>query len=397
MQILIKIYIYFIVFLFSSYAYLFFFQHGMSPVKPLHWQLFTISMTLFIMALRSRNEAVKFSRYLLIWLMLFLSSSIISYIYSPQGDVEKQALIESFRAVLLLFSLFYIFTLDDAVRVSRIALLSVVLLSVPMNLIDFVMPTWSKVSGRAAGLYVNPTISGAMLVLAMVLSIPVVVRNMRVIYCLFVGVGVFITFSRGPWLFWVIAITGLGYIGAFDISRRMRPLIFPALSLLAGALVFAMLTGGAVGFFTMTGLDSYLTPGTLARIGGSGAAFTDYSTTTRADVVAKAWDVLADNPLFGAGLGVDKNWVIGTHNTYLRMASEGGLIRLAIFIGLLVVLWRTTDDVGRVALAVYSASCLTSHNNLQAPAFILVIALIAISNNKAINYSESEQLYVNNR
>jgi len=331
------------------------------------------------MTLRYQVESVKFSRYLIVWLLIFLSSSILSYIYSHQGSIEEQALIESFRTVLLLFSLFYIFSIDGAVRVARYAMLSVVIFSVLMNVLDFVMPMFSKVPGRAAGLYVNPTISGAMIVLAMVLSITVVTRYLRLAFCLFVGVGVFITFSRGPWLFWVIAMTGLGMIGALEVGRKMKPLVVPVISLLAGGLVFIFLTGGAIEFFTMTGLDSYLTPITLSRIGGSGAAFTDYSTATRADVVARAWTVFAENPWFGSGLGIDQRWTVGSHNTFLRLAAEGGLLRLSIFIGLLVILWRMTDGIGRVTLAVYAASCLTSHSNLQEPSFLIVLALISMS------------------
>lgn len=342
------------------------------------------------MALRYQVESVQFSQYMIVWLLLFLSSSIMSYIYSPQGSIEVQALTESFRTVLLLFSLFYIFSIEGAVRVARYALMVVVVFSVLMNILDFIVPMFSKVPGRAAGLYVNPTISGAMLVLAMVISISVVPRYLRLAFCFFVGIGVFITFSRGPWLFWVIAITGLGMVGALEIGHKIKPLVVPVISLIAGGLVFIFLTGGAIEFFNMTGLDSYLTPVTLSRIGGSGAAFTDYSTTTRADVVARAWDVFADNPWFGAGLGVDQSWSVGSHNTFLRLAAEGGLLRLSIFIGLLMILWRMTDGIGRVALAVYTASCMTSHSNLQEPSFLIIIALICMSANE-FNKQESHK------
>lgn len=90
-----------------------------------------------------------------------------------------------------------------------------------------------------------------------------------------------------------------------------------------------------------------------------------------------AWDVFANNPWLGGGLAYDQSWQVGAHNTYLRMAAEGGILRLAIFIGLLVVLWNATDSIGRVALVVYAASCLISHDNLRQPALLLILALIA--------------------
>ena len=55
------------------------------------------------------------------------------------------------------------------------------------------------------------------------------------------------------------------------------------------------------------------------------------------------------------------------------------------------VVVKIGGGVGRVTLAVYAASCMTSHSNLQASAFLLIIALIAVSksNQNIINKSKS--------
>jgi len=370
--------IFFTVVLYCSYAYLYFFNNGLTGFKPLYWQFITIGAGLSLIILRLPSGIPNLPRNYFIWLCVFLGNSIFCFLYSGQGEIEVQALTKSFEVVALLFSFLIIFSGDDAISTIRKALVMVVLFSVVMNFIDFLTPMWSKVPGRAAGLYENPTIAGKMLVLAMVASIPLIPQKIRLIFCAFVGLGVFITFSRGPWLLWGLAMAGLASTGYFIFSARIFSVTF--VSLLSGFIIYSALTGGILDIMTAIGLDEYLTTGTYARLGG-GTAFTDYSTATRAAVAAKAWSVFAENPWFGAGLAVDQGWVTGSHNTYLRMAAEGGIIRLAIFISLLVILWKMTDNIGRVLIIVYSVSCLTSHDNLQQPALLVIISLIVTLSN----------------
>jgi len=318
------------------------------------------------------------------WLWVYLCNSIICFLYSPQGDIEVEALHETIRVSVLLFSFFIILQGDRAIHVSRLALIVVIIFSVIMNVVDFIMPLWSKVPGRGAGFYVNPTISGKMLVLMMVGSVPLIPQKIRLAYCVFVGVGVLVTFSRGPWFLWLIAVIGLSMTGYLQTGRKGISII--VVSFLSSFILYSVLTGGFLDLLTVTGTDEYLTRGTLARIGGSGSAFNDLSTETRAATAAKAWAVFAESPWLGAGLGHDQKWSVGAHNTYLRLAAEGGLFRLGVFIGFLVSLWFMTDNIGRIVLVVYAASSMTSHNNLQSPTMLVFLALIAVlSKKKSIN------------
>ncbi|MDH5570287.1 MAG: O-antigen ligase family protein [Gammaproteobacteria bacterium] len=377
MQRILHALIFFIVVLYSSYVYLYFYQTGAISFKPLYWHFLTIVYALVLIILRMPSFLDGTHRLFIFWIWAFVCNSIVCFLYSPQGNLEVEALYESIRVSVLILSFCIILQGDSAIRLSRLAFLIVLLFSVAMNIVDFTMPMWSKVPGRAAGLFVNPTIAGKMLVLMMVVGLPLVPRKIRLAYCALVGVGVLVTFSRGPWFLWLIAIIGLSVSGHLESSRKAMSIII--VSFLSGFVVYNALTGGFLDILTATGLDEYLTRGTLARLGDNGTAFSDNSTVSRAAAAAKAWAVFSEYPLFGAGLGHDQGWTVGAHNTYLRFAAEGGIFRLGIFIGLLVVLWYIADSIGRITLVVYAASSMVSHNNLEAPPLLLILALIVAS------------------
>ena len=93
------------------------------------------------------------------------------------------------------------------------------------------------------------------------------------------------------------------------------------------------------------------------------------------------------------GLGVDRNWDVGAHNTFLRMAAEGGIIRLLVFVSLLIILWKSTDKNGKLLLVIYIASCLTSHDQIRDPAIVIYLMLIysSLTNKNSILHKETQK------
>ena len=387
----VKLIISFFIILYCSYAYLYFFNVGISMIKPLYWFLITMAFSILLLILKSSYKVYKFPFGIGVWVWLYLCDTVICFFYSSQDDVAIQALIESFEMSLLLVAFITIFRTVDFIKESRLALMLIALFSVLMNLVDFIHPLWSVVPGRAAGLFVNPTISGKMLVLAMTIGAPIVPRKLRLLFCAIVGLGVLVTFSRGAWFFWVVAVVGLAVTGYLNITSKKTSIFM--VSLLAMFVLYTVLTGGVLDYLSRAGFNEYLTPNTIARLGGE-TPFSDPSSISRMDVAKKAWEVFSDHPWLGSGLADDREWSIGAHNTYLRMATEGGVVRLAIFITLLIILWHMTDSIGRITLLVYSLSCLTSHDNLRQPALMVILALIATATiretrNKQLSSSES--------
>jgi O-antigen ligase len=381
MKLLVKVAPLFLTLLYCSNAYIFFFQTGVTSVKPVYWDFITIGMAFLFMLLTQSGGKTRIPLVITIILLLFLCNSIICYFYSIQGENELQALIDNVRVIVLFFVFLILFQASDAISSAKLALLIIVLFSVPMNFIDLMTANWTTVPGRAAGLYMNPTVSGSMLVISMVLSVSLLPQKIRLLYCLFVGAGVFVTFSRGGWILWVLAIVGLLSIKELKFTESSTGLRTSAfIGILCSLLIFdSLVTGGALRLLEDIGLTNYLTTNTIQRLGYSGSAFADSSTQSRIDAVHHALAIVSNKPWLGAGIGIDRDWPVETHNTYLRMAVEGGVLRLLIYLGLLVVVWRRVKRIEKVSLAVYLVSSFFAHDNFLVPPVILMLALMTAS------------------
>lgn len=209
-----------------------FFNTGLTVIKPLFWHLIVIGISMSLLVLNRPITVPVVSTNLGVWFWLFTCSTIICFFYSSQGQVEVQALIANIEMIVLFYSFLVLFQINGAIHTIRLALLLVVIFSVVMNIIDFISPAWSAVPGRAAGFYQNPNVAGLNMIMAMLASIPLLPRRLRLFFCIFVGLGVFLTFSRGAWLSWIIALGGLAAIGYLNIGRKNFSIIF--ISLVAG-------------------------------------------------------------------------------------------------------------------------------------------------------------------
>jgi len=370
----------FVVILYCSWVYGFMYVNVFPMFKPLYWYIFTIGLALCVAIFRLPFILPKEYSNFIIWIWVYLCYNIFNYLYSHQGDIAEQNFISSIEMSVLLFSFLIIFQINDAARIARLAFVLVVLFSVVMNLIDFISPMWSKVPGRAAGLYENPTISGKMLVLMMVAGIPLVPKKFRLIFTMFVGLGVIVTFSRSSWLLWGLAMIALSSTGYLVFRDKVSSVI--VVGFISSLIIFILLMGSMLEYLTAFGIDDYLTSNTLARLGGSGQAFSDVSTQTRVNLVMKSWAVFQNNPWFGAGLGYTRGvWALthGPHNMYLTMAAEGGVLGLAIFMSLLLILFYMGDNIGKVLTIIYAASSITTHNNLEQPALLVILAFIVVT------------------
>ncbi len=361
-------------FLYCSYVYLHYYETGQTAFKPLYWYVFTIA-AMFAMLLLGRASLLKdLPRPLLVWLWAFLVYSIFNFIYSSHSEMAMQALIYNVESAFLFAAFFLLLIQPGAMRMAQWALVLVTLLGTVLNVVDFFTPAWSIVPGRAAGLYGNPTISAKVLALAMVGAVPVLPARLRLLFCAVVGIGIILTFSRAGWILWALGVTGLSVTGF--IKFRYKKITAVMVASLAGFLLYALLTGTLLTHLNSVGLDKFLTPDTLERMGGRGHSFGDESATSRAAIALQAWRAFQEAPWVGHGSGYTMEWgYIEPHNMYLAMAANGGLLGLALFLGLLYVIWRYSDPLGKVLCTLYAFSSLTSHNNLDQPAMIYMLAL----------------------
>lgn len=362
------------VILYASYVYLYFFQFGYTSLKPVYWYVLTIGSAITVTVFRP-NIAV--SSNFILFLILFLSYSIISFIISDQSTEAVDALIVRFESIALLLSFLILMKQNNGIRTVKVALLIVAILGVVINLIDFVTPSFSKVSGRAAGLYWNPNIAGSILVLSMVASVDLVRNKYRLLYCLFVGIGVLITFSRGGWALWFLSIIGLTGYGVFNFKRKLVAVAL--VSTFCVLLVSLLLSGEALKFIPEKDVSDFLTPNTVARLGASDNLSLDSSTVSRLNLAQHALTVFQQRPWFGYGLGFTKEWddSHAPHNMFLLVAVEQGFVGLIIVCALLAMLWYYSNSIGRMLVILFILASMFSHNTLDQPGMLIFLSLIA--------------------
>jgi O-antigen ligase len=216
----------------------------------------------------------------------------------------------------------------------------------------YVLYGQTLVGGRLTGLDLNPNYLGSLLVMPLVAAVGMAWTRRRPIWlvaavpCLAALIG---TQSRGALL---AMLAGLALIVLVAASPRQRVW-----------LVGAGIT--AAGLLALGGL-AWLEE---VALGGRSDAELERNNQIRADAARFALRVINDHPLRGIGYGMFPPYAqrtpsvgvyINTHNDYLRLAAEGGLIMLVLF---LVLLWRglvpkQTGDlvVVRGAVLAYAAS-----------------------------------------
>ncbi|HYW91798.1 MAG TPA: O-antigen ligase family protein [Gammaproteobacteria bacterium] len=369
---------------FGSYAYLYVFWLG-GP-KPLYSYGVLIAIATLYAAVGSYPYLpVRLSRpggsgvgALLTWLWIYLIFELVEFFRSAQDPATLQALVTLGESVLLAAAFAILLAGRARVKLVAAALVALTVLAAAMNVFDFVAPTFSKIPGRGAGLYVNPNIAGHFLAMAMVGGTLVVPRRVRVLYLGLCGLGVLATFSRAGWILWGIGVLGLGWQGALTRTRR-RYLLGVTFALLLGAGTAALLFSGTAGSLVSgTRLQNYLTPNTAQRLGIGSSVLSGYATGQRLRLIADSLTAAAAAPWLGHGIGYTTEWSYshGPHNMYLLFLVDGGIVGLGLYLMLMAVLWRISTGVGRIMALQFIVAGMFTHNQMEQPVFLMLLAFI---------------------
>jgi len=364
-------------FIYCSYVYAYIFNAEVAPIKPLYWYLLTVGTVLLLALSRYTKITVHKSQYLyIIWIWVYLCYTLFNFFYSSQDESATNYLVSRIEMIALFCAFFYFLQLEKGVYVTQLSVLSVTVLGVFLNYYDFFSQSLSKVPGRAAGFYINPSVSGEILVLSMVVSIPLVTKRFRLLYCLFVGLGVIVTFGRASWITWAVAVTCLSAIGCFSIKNKA--LAISLLGFFSLFFVYSLLTGGFLDYLNTTSLSNYLTTNTLGRLGGEGGAFVDDSTYSRLQAALLAWSAFQEHPWLGFGLAYTSEWnyIVPPHNAYLLFAAQGGTLGLIVFLFVFFAIWVATNNIGKIFVIVLAITSLFSHTMLDQPPIIVMISLL---------------------
>ena len=387
---MLKYFAAFNVVLYFTYAYLYFFENFIVPIKPVEWYLASLIIGFILLAFK-RQIKVKntSSRNMIMWAMVFIIISSISYVLTLHS-AGLQVLIQWCEAALILILFVFLFQDEETVRYSAVALLLAVIVSVLINYYDFIYPgMFSKDPGRAAGMYVNSNISGSMLVFGMVSSVWVINKKFRVLFCLFVFTGVVITFSRASIMMWAIAAIFLTWKEAFHLPKVPSTIGLSAVILVMGLL---LVTGGWLTIFKTVGLDSYLSDNAKNRIGGSFVSQKDNSSKIRRYLVVRSLDLFSESPIIGHGLGSTEkgDTKIGTHNLYLRLAVNLGIIGVVLVLSFIWIIWQAKSNFSSNMAVLYAFSGIFTHNHFDHPAKQVCIALALVGVYLYPNNTDSE-------
>lgn len=363
-----------LVVIYFSNIFLYLYQIKATTFSPLNFYVLTLGVVLMAVIWRSSKYAFQVPVHFLIWLVSALVYFIFTYFLSSQSETAYQILIYYAESLALLVAFLLLFQLEGAAELVRKLVVVIMLASVALNVYDFFIPTFSTTAGRSAGLYINPNYSGFMLALGMVVGVTALPNKLRFLFCLIVGVGILVTFSRSSWMLWGISIAGLVMCRQLTLNNRAIGFVLALISVL---IVYSLYSGGMLEILVKAGFSKYLNPDVIARLGG-GESFTDDSAASRLDAAYSALLVFSDHPWIGAGLAFTREWdvAVAPHNMFLTMAAEGGVIGFIMLAWFYYMIWRLGDDVGKLIVILLVFFSLFSHNVLEKPAIMLVVALI---------------------
>lgn len=331
---------------------------------------------------------------LVIWCICYAAISSFSFLlllsfptYSEETGIQQlrtRILSEVFLVVM-----FLVFSKYPKVQtLTRLVICLAVLLAVFNNLLEFIDPLafgGLNNTGRAAGFYINPNITGCALMLGMIFGIGALPQKLRIFYASIVLAGVVMTFSRGAMFGWLVV---MGIFYKSELISRKQSLIW-----IVSILGISFLFGSVLS--TIFDLDELQRSGLVTanfdnireRLEWFQNPKSEDSADSRLEVVAIAWKMFGNHPLLGNGLASTdnlNNWGISTHNMYLLHIADHGILGIVILPALVfAVTWKAQGESRDIAWA-FSAFILLwgffSHNILEERYILICFSLMAAMN-----------------
>jgi O-antigen ligase/polysaccharide polymerase Wzy-like membrane protein len=315
----------FVALLFFSGLDLYLFLAEYTAITPKNWVTLAGVLVAPVAILQFHRQDTALPRLgrVALWSLAYMAISVMWYALTP-SDAAVQELRDRLLAVSFLCLSGLALLVPESRRAAAIAAIAVVLATIVINGIQMIQPDWfvMQVSTRSSGLFGNANQCGAALVIGMVMGSAVVPRRLRLGFCLLVGAGVAVTFSRSGMVGWLMASVILLVV---DSARtRARELVVAAL--LALAVGYGLIQGATA----LDLVDGVSLDANLADRVSFFRTFeaSDDAAQERRDVAAKAWDMFLDRPLAGNGLASTVQWTerSSTHNMFLYLMADHGLL-----------------------------------------------------------------------
>lgn len=316
---------------------------------------------------------------IVVWCFGYLWVTMVWFLLGTQSDMAWQEVRWRILAIFEILGFLAIVMEARAHLIARLTLAVAVHVAVVINVFELFAPnTFSDVSGRSAGLYVNANMSAEALVLGMILAVTALPIWYRGVFILLVGTGVFVTYSRAGLIGWLIAVVGL------KLARFINTTYLIRTSLIACLLIGIVLLPKADQILTTLERVGSLNQDTQERLAWfmDPLGVDDKSGSSRKSVAREAWERVAEQPFFGSGTGsVHQGLNIQPHNQFLSHMIDHGLVGAMLMpLLLLALIWRTEGENRRVAL-IFSCTVLWlgffTHTFLNFSYTLLLLALVA--------------------
>ncbi len=173
--------------------------------------------------------------------------------------------------------------------------------------------------GRSSGFYVNPNSAGYVCLLGYGLSYALGKRSTKITFQLIFSIAGFLTFSRTFLILWVLT-----NLISLKISTKNIRVLGIGVAVLLSIFIFGELLNIGGKRFDM-----------FSAVLSSERSASSLQQDSRPETWAKFYDEIMDNPILGGGYGkFQKNGVHGqgSHNTYLLIIGESGIIPFVLFI-----------------------------------------------------------------
>jgi len=373
--------IFFIIFIFYSYIPTYAAAMKISIINPKN--IFIISMIfIFYLNFTTKNSLFFLKIPIMKWILLH-TTIVLFWFLLPNNYMDM----EEFRKFIFAMMFFVAMNMliandDDSFSKTRVAILLVTLLAVINNVYEFFHPfafysenSEYNIIGRSAGFYIDPNIAGQVIVFGLIFSYTIIPNKFKIFFLFLTLVGVVVTFSRSGMLGWLIVVLLLFRYKLID--KKSSLILF--IILLASILLLAPLLYD----FIIHSFDNH-SSNLINRLNFfAQSSKTDGSELERLKIMLAAFDLFADNPLFGAGLGVIRHWQfhVAPHNIYLSLMAQFGLVGLASYLYLLYTLVAKAKGSTKILAKIFLAYLLfmgfTSHNILTAYQTIIVLVLMS--------------------
>jgi O-antigen ligase len=320
----------------------------------------------------------KLSQFL-IWSIIYVGYVTGTFALLARGGSDAKPVTVAIEFLLITWALVLLMAEPRRLKVASTTIALTALVSTAINVFDFLVPTFSEVLGRAAGFYGDPNISGNWIAMAMIVGLAAVPRRLRFAFMTICGVGVLVTFSRGAWLIWGIAFAFAYQQGHVGLRRRSKfnlRLNWIVGLVLGGGFLVLVFSGALGEVIGKSSLSAYLTDNTLSRLGISTGVLSGDSFEVRETLIFRSLNEATTAPVFGHGFGYTSPWIERPHNMYLLFLVEGGIIGAAIYVALMLMMWRFGDEQGSIVALQFAVYSLFTHNNFEQPAMMIFIAFV---------------------